>query len=93
MYTVYKENVQLSLSTSWTDKGAVEVYLHLSLTSSLDGYFVNFNVPAALPPGNKNGTHWMRGFVGATAGMDVITVLPLLASEPRIVHPVAYTLY
>jgi len=51
------------------------------------------HAPAVLSPGNNPGTQWMSGWVGATAILAAMNLLPLLGSEPQLVHPVAYTLY
>jgi hypothetical protein len=43
----------------------------LSLTSALDGVCGQHHAPAALPPRKRPGTHWIGGWVGHTAGLDV----------------------
>jgi hypothetical protein len=42
----------------------------LSLTSALDVVGGQRRAPAALPPGNRHGTHFIGGWVGRRAGLD-----------------------
>jgi hypothetical protein len=42
----------------------------LSLTSTLDGVGGQRHAPVALSPGNRPGTHCVRGWVGPRAGLD-----------------------
>jgi hypothetical protein len=45
------------------------------------------HAPAALPPGNNTGNHWVAGWVGPTVDLDGFGAYLLLPPglEPRIV--------
>ena len=52
------------------------------------------HAPAALPSGKKAGTHWIRGWVGPKAGLDVLekgqeALLPLPVIETQTFQPIA----
>jgi hypothetical protein len=48
------------------------------------------HAPAALPPGNRPGTHCIGGWVGPRAGLDGCEISrPPPGFDPRTVQPVA----
>jgi hypothetical protein len=62
----------------------------LSLTSALDGVGGKRHAPAALPPGQRPGTHCTGGWVGPRAGLDCCGKMsPPPGFDPRTVQPVA----
>jgi hypothetical protein len=46
--------------------GGVHVKIHIFLTSALTGVELSASCPDRIIPG----THWLRGWVGLTAGLD-----------------------
>jgi hypothetical protein len=54
-------------------RGVVDVQLHTFLTSALDGdeWSVS-HLSHFMPKQRAPGTHWIRGWVGPRAGLDVV---------------------
>jgi hypothetical protein len=52
--------------------GGVEVQLHAFLTSVIHGREWSSARPGRFTPGKNPGTHWIRGWVGSSVGLDVL---------------------
>jgi hypothetical protein len=75
----------------------VEVYLHVFLTSALDGGKWSYSRLCTLFPRTASGTRFTEGWVGFKAGMDVVERTKISyhyrKSNPNssAVKPVAYS--
>jgi hypothetical protein len=75
--------------------GGVDVWIHVFLTSALDGGERSSSHPGHITPGERaTGTHWIEGWVGPRAGLNDVErrkILPLpgLELRPAAVQPVA----
>ena len=89
--------VRFSVSALWrhTRMAGAAIYLHSFWTSAVDAYTGQLHAIVALPSGNNPGTHREGGFVGPTAGLDILEIwkipYPLPGFEPLIVHLLAWT--
>jgi hypothetical protein len=73
----------------------VNVYIHVFLTSALDGGEWSVPNPCYFTPGKKDSiTHWVQGWVGPTASLDDMEMENSWLywdsnSYPSVVQPVA----
>jgi hypothetical protein len=67
---VLKVKVKLSLSTPCRRIVGVKVQLHSFLTLALQ--WLTSHPGRFFSPGNNPGTHWIGGWVGPRAGLDVL---------------------
>jgi hypothetical protein len=64
--------VHLFLFTKWRCTAGAEVQLHALLPLALDGGQLSPLYQATWPMGKNGGTHWIWGWVGPRASMDVL---------------------
>jgi hypothetical protein len=80
--------------------GGVDVYIHIFLTSALVEGEWSASRPGRFTQGMSPDIHWIGGWVGPSAGLDVVEkreflTLPGLELRPSVFQPVAsrYTDY
>ena len=90
MHVKVKLNVKLTLELATMAQRGSRYSSTLSLTSTLDGVDGQRHALAALPPGQRPGTHCIGGWVGHRTGLDGCrNSRPPPGLDPRTAQPVA----